>query len=407
MKFSGFLSGKVKVRPEDFIVNEKINLSVKNVHPNNGTGNGFYLYRLKKRDWNTSDILIRIAKENKIRLKEIQYGGRKDRYASTTQYLTSKQFLTLPKEYHNKIELELLGITEQPMSPASIVENEFIITLRSLQEKEFPQLYKNIEFVKTYGFINYFDSQRFSTFKQDMGIPAFHLLNQDYEHFIKFYLIQTLNTESKQAKDRKYAIEKSWGNWQICYNMAKTKLEKTIFKYLLKNSSQKDVFKKCIRFLPKEELRFMISILQGFIWNICVSLFLRANLPSMDLAYFKTRIGPLVFLKNHNKIPLSEFPLLHPSVIKDQRYSEYFKNVLNHIKNHYLYGNKKLHVNINLYNQKLAKNHRKIEVIPKNFEILSIEDDDIYKNKKLMKIKFSLESGSYATMLLKRLLIRI
>lgn len=407
MKFSGFLSGRIKVIPDDFIVNEKINLSIQHIDSHQNINSKYYLFRLKKTNWNTSDILMRIAKDNKIKLSDIQYGGRKDRYGITTQYITSKYLLTLPEQYRNKVQLELLGITDKPMSAGSILENEFIITIRSIQEKEIHKIQENIEFVIQNGFINYFDSQRFSTFKQDTGIPAFYLLNQDFEHFIKFYLIHTLNAESKQAKDRKYSIEKIWGNWEECLRISKSNLEKNIFHYLIKNQNNKNVFKDCMRFIPPEELKFMISILQGFIWNISITKYLEHNVPSSDLLFFKSRIGPLVFLKNYTLLSLQEFPLIHKSVLNDERYKFYFEYVFNYIKNNYLYNDKKINLEFNFNNQKLAVDTRKIQIKPKNFEVLSIDVDDIYKNKRLMKLKFSLESGSYATMLIKRLLIRI
>jgi tRNA pseudouridine13 synthase len=407
MKFSGFLAGKIKTLPEDFIVKEKISLEVTPITPSKKLDDTYYLYELKKINWNTMDILIRIAKENNIPLREIQYGGKKDRYAITYQYITSKKMLTLPEAYKDKVELKILGVTNTPMSTRSIIENEFTITIRSVQEKELDKFYQNVEFIKNSGFINYYDDQRFSSFKNDRGIPSFFLLTKDYEGFIKNYLTNTITTESKEAKDRKYEIEKNWGNWQKCFSISKTNLEKNIFKYIIEHPEKKNLFEECLNFLPTEEVRFMLSILQGYIWNHCVTNLITQNIQEENVLYFKTRVGNFAFLLKDEKLPFNEFPLIHHKIYEQKVYHPYFNQVLDYIRNNYLKNQDPIDLNINIKNQKLAIGFRKIKLIPKNFQILEVKNDDKYENRKMIRMQFSLHSGAYATMLLKRLLLRI
>lgn len=407
MKFAGFLAGKIKVLPEDFIVKEKISLEVIEPSKAKELEEVYYLYELKKVNWNTMDILIRIAKENQIPLREIQYGGKKDRYAITYQYITSKKMLKLPESYKDKVELKYLGITDTPMSPGKIIQNEFYITIRSVQEKELDKFHQNIEFIKNYGFINYFDDQRFSSYKNDKGIPAFYLLIKDYESFIKAYLTNTIKTESKEAKDRKYEIEKHWGNWEKCFHLSKTKLEKNIFKFILENPKKENIFEECLKFFPVEEIRFMLSILQGYIWNHCVTNLIQDHISEDNIILFKTRIGNFAFLVKDEKLPFNEFPLIHHKLYDQKVYSPHFKRVIEYIQSNYLQSSKPVDLNINIKNQKLAISFRKIKMIPKNFQLLEIKNDDKYNNRKMIRLQFSLSSGAYATMLLKRLLLRI
>ena len=72
---------KIKVTPEDFIVKELINLEIKSDGP-------YRIYLLEKRHWNTMDALLLIARQNKMPMAKIGYGGRKNRHAVTYQYIS-------------------------------------------------------------------------------------------------------------------------------------------------------------------------------------------------------------------------------------------------------------------------------------------------------------------------------
>lgn len=72
---------KVKVKPEDFIVEEVADL------PLQKDGN-FRVYLLRKRGWNTVDILKMLSRKFSIPHSYFSYGGKKDKYAFTSQYIT-------------------------------------------------------------------------------------------------------------------------------------------------------------------------------------------------------------------------------------------------------------------------------------------------------------------------------
>ncbi|MDO8140547.1 MAG: tRNA pseudouridine(13) synthase TruD, partial [Candidatus Brocadiales bacterium] len=72
---------KVKVNPEDFVVEEVADL------PFEKAGN-FCVYLLKKRGWNTVDVLKNLSKKLNLPSSYFSYGGKKDKYALTSQYIT-------------------------------------------------------------------------------------------------------------------------------------------------------------------------------------------------------------------------------------------------------------------------------------------------------------------------------
>ncbi|MEK7828364.1 MAG: tRNA pseudouridine(13) synthase TruD, partial [Deltaproteobacteria bacterium] len=74
---------KIKVKPEDFIVEEKADLKFHK-------GGEHRVYLLTKRGFNTVDLLLRLSKKLGIPFSNFSYGGKKDRHALTTQYITIK-----------------------------------------------------------------------------------------------------------------------------------------------------------------------------------------------------------------------------------------------------------------------------------------------------------------------------
>ena len=83
--YAGFLAYRLKMQPEDFRVEEL-------THIRKVESSRFRLYELKKTSWNTVDAILRISREANISLKKFNYGGKKDRHATTKQFrLHSRQ----------------------------------------------------------------------------------------------------------------------------------------------------------------------------------------------------------------------------------------------------------------------------------------------------------------------------
>ena len=69
---------RLKVTPEDFIVREATTLRIRRAPA------PYRVYMLEKKDWNTADALMRIAKEKRVPYDRVAYGGKKDRALGAT-----------------------------------------------------------------------------------------------------------------------------------------------------------------------------------------------------------------------------------------------------------------------------------------------------------------------------------
>ncbi|MBR9702195.1 tRNA pseudouridine(13) synthase TruD [Candidatus Pacearchaeota archaeon] len=154
---------KIKQEPEDFIVKEINNIEVKD--------SGEYLYfLLKKKNYNTLNAVSRIANALHVPINRFGYAGNKDKKAITEQivsiYGVNKE--NLARVNLKDIEIKVLGYGMEYISIGDLVGNEFIITVRELNEEGIINFNEGIK-NKPILMPNYFGVQRFSTQNIDVG----------------------------------------------------------------------------------------------------------------------------------------------------------------------------------------------------------------------------------------------
>lgn len=145
----------LKKIPEDFIVEELLDLTVKE--------NGQYLLlKVTKRNRNTEEVANLLATTFHVDRKAVGYAGAKDRKALTTQYFTIKGKAVKGEKTENAgVTIEPLGYVEEPLALGLHVGNRFTITVRNLEGNEELTLPKSVP--------NYFDEQRFSSNNARIG----------------------------------------------------------------------------------------------------------------------------------------------------------------------------------------------------------------------------------------------
>ncbi|MCS7203015.1 MAG: tRNA pseudouridine(13) synthase TruD [Thermodesulfovibrio sp.] len=385
------MSYKIKVKADDFFVKEITNLPIKK--------EGLYsVYILKKSGWNTLDLLRRISQKFRIPFKNISYGGKKDRHATTEQYFTVKALCKDISLKEKNFSIEFVGFSPYPMGPKFIEGNQFKIAVRNIEQKEVEKALESFKKIKTYGFVNYFDDQRFGSFDPKQGFIAEKILKKHYSGALKIYLTHIHPEDKKEAKERKRKMFNYWGNWQECLSIAQTEFEKKAFNHLVKNSKD---FLTILKKISKEELSMFFSAYQAFLWNEVVRRLILRLFKSDNLLFHKGLAGDYIFYKEVEenywyikdlKIPTPSSKAKMPDKITDEIYRE----VLNEREI------KPSMFNLKKIRQAFFKEvQRDTVVIPKEL-YCSVEDDEIYKHKLKLTVEFVLPRGSYATMLIKR-----
>lgn len=385
---------KIKVLPEDFVVREMARLPLVAKGP-------YRLYLLEKRGWNTVDLLIRLAQSHSLPFSLFAYGGLKDRHAHTFQYVTVRHPADLSTEGKN-FSFRSIGFLERPMGPDLLEGNEFTVTLRALSPEEVDGIMSAVPEVKKFGYPNYYDDQRFGCMDRQMGFMAERLLKGHYNGSLQIYLTGIYPEEKREAKERKRFFREHWGDWAACLSRAKTTMERKIFSLLVQNPR---AYVEALRLIPREELSFLFSAYQSFLFNEL----LRRVLLDLGLSLVSVPgvAGPYLFYQHLEKRELSylRFLVLPLAASRmefpDDRTKDIFEDILKER------GVKRPSFNLRKVRQAFFKSTpRRAVVFPADLDLGSPEPDELYPGKQKLQMWFRLSRGDYGTMLIKRLALK-
>jgi len=427
---------KIKVKPEDFVVEEVADISISD------TGD-FCVYRLQKRGWNTVDVLKNLSKKLNLPSSDFSYGGKKDKYALTSQYITigrqgykqttpsapsssqgggegrikkswiMRKNLQSPSAV-NSAEIERLiptkldkenyslsfvGLMDRPMGPDLIKGNKFHIVVRNLTEHELKSALNEIECVKKDGYSNYFDDQRFGSFDARQGFVAEKIIKKHYNGALKIYFSRIHPEDSKDEKEHRKFIYENWGNWQACITRATSRFEKEALNYLEKHPKG---FVPVLQRISHEEMVLFFSAYQSHLWNEVLRKLIQ-SISENNLKISRGIAGDYLFytcLDDKNKgylsrliIPMPASNIRMPDTFTETLYSEVLKE--NDIKSPMF--------NIRKIRQAFFKGiERKAVVIPEELSV-DYSEDEIYQGKKKLVLDFFLPRGCFGTIFIKRI----
>ena len=153
------VSGSLKSKPEDFVVNECADFSRESVPG----GEHVYLL-LQKRNQTTRELARELADANALPLSAIGYAGMKDKRAVTRQWFSAPLAAGDPLDDvavpETVLELQRLRQTRK-LRRGWHTGNQFEILLRDVKGAQPPELEERLTLVRNQGVPNYFSEQRF------------------------------------------------------------------------------------------------------------------------------------------------------------------------------------------------------------------------------------------------------
>ncbi|ADT83725.1 tRNA pseudouridine(13) synthase TruD [Thermococcus barophilus] len=267
------IGGKIKQRPEDFIVVEIV--------PKRLISEGHCLiYKLKKKNWETMAAVKEIAKRIGIHYKEIGFAGTKDRHALTVQYISICDTSLKEKLDSLKIQdikLEFVGYGKA-LKLGMLIGNKFEIVIREPNlpiEEAFERTKEIIAELKSKGgFPNYFGYQRFGEKRVvNHEIGKLLLKGQFEDAAIKFLGEYTGEMEGDEARK----------NFLETKNIEKALEEFPKFlryeRAMLYRYKETKSWKKAFAVLPRPILRIFIHSYQSYLFNKVLSRRIEEGLP--------------------------------------------------------------------------------------------------------------------------------
>ncbi|MBI4152236.1 tRNA pseudouridine(13) synthase TruD [Candidatus Woesearchaeota archaeon] len=335
----------IKHLPEDFIVKE-----ISNITPQK---QGRYCYvLLHKRQRNTLDVVREMARQLRIKEKQIGFAGSKDKQGITEQVIslagTGKDKIAASNV--RNAEFTILGYGNTPITLGDLQGNAFEIVVRDLPE----DIRKDDLSFSPY-LENYFDEQRFSTQNVAVGKA---LLKKDFAGAVRL-----ISNTASLAHLRDHPAD----------------------------------FVGALKKIPVRLLRMYVHALQSLLWNRTTAAYLqRKGTLEKSIDYSQ---GKLVFVKDTQRL----FGINIPLVGFDEMQTEEaeIKKIITG-----LLAEEKMDQNDFVIKQipelTVEGDLRQLIVPIGNIQLGSVEDDEIFFGKKKMKVCFTLPKGSYATMAVRK-----
>jgi tRNA pseudouridine13 synthase len=341
---------KIKQINEDFIVDE---VSLKPDFYNSNKSSFSYLW-IKKRGMTTFEALEILRKEFELQQKSISHQGLKDEDGVTSQLISIRKIIfqrDLDKfnlkykigDFQIQIE-NILGYGKKELAPRLLHGNKFKLVIRNLNKKEAESFYKFCQNNRLISFINYYDKQRFGI----VGGPYnTHLIGKGI---------------AKQ-------------DWVKAYKEFKKSKNNDLFSLLPPKKIDSNNCKKFFKQLNFNQVHFFIPSYNSYLWNKKVNNYIN-KINKNNFQYFFSGIGLMSFIKKENS---------------------FIQNII---------AVKGCEINKGNYKVSRKEYIRNLQVTTTVFPI-NIDKDELNKGKYRARVSFFLPTGSYATMLIKQIFIKL
>ncbi len=391
---------KIKVKPEDFVVLEEA------LFETSAEPRAHAVFRLNKQDWDTFDLIDLIARRLKIPKQDIAIGGIKDRYAKTEQLISVKnrQGLTaavqaLPPEAN--FNLSFLGYCATPITAKDIRGNQFTITIRDIPSGDLERFLANAEIAKQWGVPNYYDEQRFGGARHGKGFMGKEIFRGSRERALRLYF-EPSKFDDPRTRALKSCVLENWYHWDRCSEHAFGEYRR-ILTYL---SRHRRAFHRALGLIDRRFLVFMLNSYQSFLFNQILTEYLEDVQREQDISFDTVPYSQGRFLF-HRELPEALFDHLlgltlpvpgWDSQIEDPRIAEITAAVLE--REDLEMTDLKVRQLSRIY---INGVERPPILLPQEFCVENVTEDELYDNKKKLTLRFFLPRGGYATLIVKRL----
>jgi len=386
---------KVKQQPDDFRVEELTRIAP-------GDRGPFAFYRLEKRGWTTPDALAAIRRRWEIAPQRVGYGGLKDRHAATTQYLTIHHGPRRGLKHH-AVTLTYLGQVAAPYSSCDILANRFRITLRDLSADAAQRAAAEALLVAHDGVPNYFDDQRFGSVGDGRDFVAKQMVLGQYEAALKLALTVPYEFDRGEEKRIKATLLECWGRWGECKDRLPRSHARSLVDYLVHHPTD---FRGALARLRPELQGMYLSAYQSDLWNRILAERLVESGPAERLRPIRLRVGesPVpVRLDERQRDELFALAIPLPAARSPFDEDAPWANAARRVLTSEGLAWEQLKIR-GMRKPFFTRGERAALVIPQEMTATA-GPDERHPGQARLDLSFDLPRGSYATMVVKRVLI--
>lgn len=258
------IGGRLRSRPEDFIVEEITKEGLVANHELGGLfrGEGRYsLAVLTKTSRNTIPISRQIGK---ILGASVCFAGIKDRRAITSQLISIDRRLE-QRDLELKIPgatVRVVGVSKWPLEAGELRGNHFTITIRGLQ-KGLPETFK-ADWLP-----GYFGHQRFGTTRPNTHRIGRFLVKKDFEGAVRELVAEPYPNEPEDIAQARADLKASWDISRALKNFPRSlAYERMVLMRLMEAPGDP---LRALKALPWSIIRLYINAYQSYLFNLALS----------------------------------------------------------------------------------------------------------------------------------------
>jgi tRNA pseudouridine13 synthase len=373
---------KLKCIPEDFIVEELYDLE--QFKSNDEQRRPYYYFILTKKEYTEQRAIEKVARVFNTTHKLISYAGMKDKSGITKQVISIynlHQDWERNVEYFNTnvqdIKLEFIGEFKGRIHLGDNLGNKFTVVVRDITKQEIDNAIQKYQELKTLGFANYFDSQRFG-YAGNTHIVGKYLLQKKPELALFEFLTALPPTPSEKIATKVDFFKRNWTeiiSGTSDYSSIKELLTRDEEKMLNHFKHHKNDCLGSLKMLPKKIITLFFHAYQSYVFNTVIK-----TLTPIERNELKTLELIAAQFNAPEKIKQQMLDIL----AKDELTSESFI--------------------VSFMPEYVIENiPRDVSLFVSNIEFVSIDTDELHQDKLKCTLTFTLPSSAYATNIVKQL----
>ena len=387
---------RLKQRVEDFRVRELLTEELRQERA------AFRVYRVTKRKLTSVEAASELARQAGAIPAEVSMAGLKDRQGVTIQHMSLEGGPVISFKRPDLL-IETIGYLPEPLSAEHSEGNAFELVLRALDRGELGAIRKGLGVVREEGLINYFDDQRFGNLRHGQGWIALDLVRGEYGQALGRLLAASSHYDDRKTAAFKAALRRCWGDWGACRDVAGTfGAHHSVFEHLKRDPED---LAGAFRHVATRVRLIHLYAFQSHLWNRAVAGLIRNKTQPPERLVLSSVEGPLVFPAAGLNLALPvTFRLPGPGLgdVQDEEQRALLEDVLA--------AERLVAADLDIRGVPgfaLKGEDRPLIVRPQHLRVRPAEPDKLNRGASMVRVRFELPRGAYATLLVRRLAWRL
>lgn len=383
---------KIKQLPEDFLVEEHIELP--------GESGAYAYYRVEKKGVPTLVVRDEMAAQLKVTPSALFFPALKDTTAVAVQYVSVRS--QGPEKLKGKgfvAERVLWG--PRALRSKDLLGNRFTVIIRDLSKEEAQACAEAAPQLQDCGLPNYFDDQCFGSLSED-GFIGKAILTRDAEKVVRIYLSELMVGDTQIIREFKSLVKSHWGQWGYLLHQAPRPSNfRSVITFLKDHPHD---YRKAANLIQDRLLSVYLSAYQAWIWNHILAHYLEQKESVSTKIEIAGDSFSLPIFKDEDLAAICKLEVDLPRLTA--RYEGDLSGSAAAVfeQEGLTIRDFKARILRRVY---LIKGERLVWFSPTEVELDEVQPDEHEKDRFAVMLSFTLQPGSYATLVLKALAARL